>query len=95
MQREVNFTKISLFIVLAAVIVIAISYFASPLLFPIGWGAFLWLVPPVFGVPGVVMAIKGYKRNKTAPALVLIIINITLILWFFGFWPLGIILFGP
>ena len=92
LKKESVLTKISLCIVVTAIVIITISYFMQSLYYPLGWGAFLWLVPPIFGIPGVIMAILGYKKNKTILARILIIVNAISILCFFGFWIIGYLL---
>ena len=59
------------------------------------WRGLLLLTPPIFGIPGIITAIIGQRKNVSPASILLIILHLIFIFW----WPIifygGTLLFGP
>lgn len=95
MKQESVLIKISLGIDVAAILALAIYFAVVVPSAPVtGLGGLLILSPPIFGVFGLITAIAGVRKNRTALGVALIMINLIFLLWLPLFWIGGTLLFG-
>jgi hypothetical protein len=97
MKQEHTLTKISLIVDIAAIIVLIIYYFIAvvPNKPITDLRGLLILSPPLFGIIGLITAIKGRIKPKGNLGIVLIIVNTVFLCWWPIIWVGGTLLLGP
>lgn len=95
MRKEHTLTKISLGIDIITVFVLLVYFVVIAPRPPItNNGGILILLPPVFGIFGLITAVLGRKKNKTTLGRALIIVNIFFLCWCPIVWFGGTLLLG-
>lgn len=96
MREQHMATKVSAGFAAAAVLMVIAYFLLIPREGPITDArGLLILTPPLFGVPGMVTAIQGQHRRKSALATGLIVLHLLFICWIPILWVGGTMLFGP